>query len=481
MDIPVIILELSVGVLALALLLLDLWTPSQQKRELGWVAVVVLGLVLAGSFLFNTGQGLTAFGGLYVLDGLGMFFKRLFLVAAIAVIVMSMHGADPLAEGVVEYYALVLLALMGMMFAASANDFSLLFVSLELITVTFYVLVAIQRKRLYAIEAGIKYLVMGGLASAFLVYGIALVYGASGTLNYVALAARETELVQSPIFVAGMLLVLIGLGFKIAAFPFQLWVPDVYQGAATPTTAFLAAGSKAAGFILLLRLFGLTCPSLAENWRPLWMILAAMTILYGNLCAIPQRNVKRLLGYSGIAHAGYMLLGLTTLTPEGFAAILFYLAGYLFAVLGVLFVVGQVEGGPRAEDLESLVGLHQRSPLLAAAMALSMVSLAGLPPMAGFFGKFLLLKAVFVQGANDPRFYWLGAVALAGVVTSIYYYLAVVRSLYWANTHLAENHPLVPARATRMSLYCCMIGLIVLGVFPGPVMDWTVQIMAAIL
>jgi NADH-quinone oxidoreductase subunit N len=481
MDISVIILELAVGILALALLLLDLWTPSEQKRDLGWAAVVVLGLVLAGSFLFDTSRSLTAFGGLYVLDGLAMFFKRLSLLAAMAVIVMSMHSADPLLEGIVEYYALTVLALLGMMFAASANDFSLLFVSLELITVTFYILVAIQRKRLHSIEAGIKYLVMGALASAFLVYGIALVYGASGTLSYVQLATREAELVQDPIFVAGMFLVLVGLGFKIAAFPFQLWVPDVYQGAATPTTAFLAAGSKAAGFVLLLRLFGVTCPDLATDWRPLWMVLAVATILYGNLCAIPQRNVKRLLGYSGIAHAGYLLLGLATLSNEGFAAVLFYLAGYIFAVLGVLFVVSQVEGGSQTEDFESLAGLHHRSPVLAGAMALSMVSLAGIPPMAGFFGKFLLLKAVFAQGAADSRFYWLGAIALVGVVISIYYYLGVVRSLYWPRTHLVETDPIIPALATRICVYACMTGMLALGMFPGPVMDWTVQIMAAVL
>jgi NADH-quinone oxidoreductase subunit N len=480
MELPLIILELVVAILGLALLVLDLWTPPAQKRELGWVAVTVLVLVLLGSCLFDGSTAQLAFGGMYVLDGMALFFKRFFLVAAILVLIMAMEYADRLPHGITEYYSLILFALTGMMFAASANDFSLLFVALELITITFYVLAGFQRRQWLSLEAGVKYLIMGALASAFLVYGIALVYGTSTTLGFTALAGKEAALRDNPVFLAGVLLVVVGLGFKVAAFPFQLWVPDVYQGAPLPTMAFLAVGSKAAGFVLLLRVLGSAVPNLANEWRSLWMFLAAATILYGNLCAIPQRNLKRLLAYSGIANAGYLLLGVAALSDEGHAALLFYLAGYLFAVLGALFVLCQILGADQTDDLGLLAGLHRRSPLLAATLTLSLVSLAGIPPLAGFFGKFLLLKAVLARGAEDPRYYGLTAVALVGVVISLYYYLSVVRAIYWSRPATESIEPLAVSRLTRGVLYACLASTLVLGIFPGFFLNWASQVLAAV-
>src|SRR5213078_1124467 len=259
-----------------------------------------------------------------------------------------------------------LFALAGMLFASSANNFALLFVSLELITVTFYVLTSFQRGRLTSLEAGVKYLIIGALSTGFTVFGIALVYGTCGTLDFSKLAAVAAQLAGNKIFLFGLLLVLVGLGFKIAAFPFQIWAPDVYQGAPTPTTAFLATGSKAAGFALLLRVLFIGVPSVTHQWAKLFMVISAITILYGNLCAIPQRNLKRLLGYSSIAHAGYMLLGIAALTSAGQSAVLFYLSGYLFTVLAAFTVVALVLRHLDSEDISGLAGLNQRSPLLAA-------------------------------------------------------------------------------------------------------------------
>jgi NADH-quinone oxidoreductase subunit N len=459
-------LEIGVVLLGLGVLLADLWTPAEQKRLLGYGAAVALGVIwcLSCSALFSTTPPQHAFGQSYVLDGLAMFFKRLFLLAAILVLLMSVEFADRIQAGISEFYALVLFALAGMMLAASADNFVLLFVSLELIAVTFYVLNSFQRDRLQSLEAGVKYLILGALSSAFLVYGIALIYGMGGTMDFATLARSAGVLAAQPLFLFGLLLVLAGLGFKIAAFPFQIWAPDVYQGSPTPATAFLAFGSKAAGFVLLLRLLFRAVPDVAAHWAKLLMVISAITILYGNLCAIPQRNLKRLLGYSSIANAGYLLLGIAALSRAGAAAVLYYLGGYLFTVLAAFTVICLVMREAEAEEIGALAGLSRRSPLLAASLTLAMVSLAGVPPLAGFIGKFLVLAAMIQAGG-----YWLVGVAIVGVVVSLYYYFGVIRAIYWSPAG-SDCAPIAVSRPLQAALYGCMVGMIYLGVFPNAVL-----------
>ena len=268
-------------------------------------------------------------------------------------------------------------------------------------------------------------------------------------------------------FLFGLVLVLVGLGFKIAAFPFQIWAPDVYQGAPAPVTAFLAVGSKAAGFALALRVLFIAVPDITAHWAKLLIILSGASILYGNLCAIPQRNLKRLLGYSSIAHAGYLLLGIAALSAAGRSAVLYYLSGYLFTLLGAFTVICLVMRQADGEDISALAGLHRRSPLLAATMTLAMASLAGIPPLAGFFGKFLLLKAVIEQGPAHPGYYCLAFTALAGVVISLYYYFGVVRAIYWSND-ATDLSPIPVSRPIRVTIYGCIAGMLYLGLFPGP-------------
>ncbi len=472
MNYSLTILEMAVVALGLGLLLLDLWTPIEHRRQLGYAAAAALGFVLLFSFssFVDSGATATAFGGMYVQDGLALFFKRFSLVAAIVVLIMSVEFADRIPAGISEYYALILFALSGMMFAASANDFSLLFVSVELITVTFYVLTSFQRSRLLSLEAGVKYLILGALSSAFLVFGIALVFGTTGTMNFTELAATGSQFLANKIFLLGLLLVLAGLGFKIAAFPFQIWAPDVYQGSPVPTTAFLAVGSKAAGFVLLLRVLFGAVPDITAHWTKLLVVISAVTILYGNLCAIPQRNLKRLLGYSSIANAGYLLLGVAAMSRAGQSAVLYYLAGYLFTVLTAFTVICLVTRQVEDEDISTLAGLNQRSPFLATAMTLAMVSLTGIPPLAGFFGKFLLLKAAVEQGASNHAFYWLVAIAIAGVVISLYYYFGVVRAIYWS-ADAADTFPILISQPMRASLWFCILGMLFLGLFPNTVVD----------
>ncbi|MGA3162913.1 MAG: NADH-quinone oxidoreductase subunit N [Verrucomicrobiota bacterium] len=468
------LMSLEIGVIALGLVLLlaDLWMPAGRRHFLGYAAVAALGLLLAASL---SGYGIcsltgTAFNGMFVEDTLAVFFKRFFLVTAILVLFMSVEFSDRISTGISEYYSLIVFALAGMLFAASANDFAMLFVSIELITVTFYVLTSFQRGRLVSLEAGVKYLILGALSSAFLVFGIALVWGTTGRLNFNELAAVAAQFETNKIFLIGVLFVLVGLGFKIAAVPFQIWVPDVYQGAPTPTTAFLAVGSKAAGFVLLLRVLFTALPDVAKHWAGLLIVISGITILYGNLCALPQRNMKRLLGYSSIAHAGYLLLGVAALSATGQTALLYYLAGYLFTVLAAFIVICVVMRHLESEDIPALAGLNRRSPLLATTMTLAMMSLAGIPPMAGFFGKFLLLKAVIAQGSTNPGYYCLAFTALAGIVISLYYYFGVVRAIYWSKD-VPDLTPIRLSGPIKFSVCVCIAGMFWLGLFPSVVLN----------
>jgi NADH-quinone oxidoreductase subunit N len=309
-----------------------------------------------------------------------------------------------------------------------------------------------------------------------MIFGIALIWGTTGKLNFTELAAVAPQFETSKIFLLGVLLVLVGLGFKISAFPFQIWTPDVYQGAPTPTTAFLAIGSKAAGFVLLLRVLFTAVPNVTHHWENLLIVISGITILYGNLCAIPQRNLKRLLGYSSISHAGYLLLGVAALNADGSAAILYYLAGYLFTVLAAFLVIALVLRHLDAEDISGLAGLNQRSPLLAATMTISMVSLAGIPPLAGFFGKFLLLKSA-VQAAQTTQnhgYYYLVFVALAGVVISLYYYFGVIRAIYWSK-EAKELPPIELSGSAKLAAWVCIAGIFWLGLFPNTVLNLAIQ------
>jgi NADH-quinone oxidoreductase subunit N len=415
---------------------------------------------------------------MYVLDGLALFFKRFFLLAAFLVLLIAVEFSDRIAAGISEYYALIVFALAGMMFAASANDFALLFVSIELIAITFYILTSFQRGQQKSLEAGVKYLILGGAASAFMVFGIALVFGTTGSMNFGEIATKleaTHSLTHNPVLITGSLLVLVGLGFKIAAFPFQFWAPDVYQGSPTPTTAFLSVGSKAAGFVLLLRCFLYCLGEVTFHWEELLMWIAAITILYGSLCAIPQRSLKRLLGYSSIANAGFMMLGVAALSSAGTTAVLYYLAGYLFTVLAVFAVLAIALRGVEGDDISSLAGLHQRSPLLAGTLTVAIVSLAGVPPLAGFLGKFLLLKSVLAQGADNTGYYCLAGVALVGVVISLYYYFGVICAIYWTKPVTAPA-PIEVNLPNRLVLAVCVAGMVLLGMLPARFVNHTANV-----
>jgi NADH-quinone oxidoreductase subunit N len=460
-------LECLLAILALGTLLTDAFWPAGDKRRLGYLLAMLVVAALAVSFLMRPLPE-ALFYGMYRLDVFALFFKRLFLLATAFVLLMGAEFAERFETGVAEFYALVLLAATGMLLIASVNDFILLFVSLELVTITFYILASYLRRQVASLEAGTKYLILGALSSGFTVYGIAFIFGTTGTTNFDQLSAQLSAFSGEPTaaFTVGMLLVLTGLGFKIAAVPFQIWVPDVYQGAPTPVTAFLAVGSKAAGFALVLRVMLAGLLPVSAVWMPLLLVLSAATLLYGNLGAIPQTNIKRLLGYSSIGHAGYMLMGVAALNKLGAEAVMFYLGQYAFTALGAFLVIIAVSGATGSDEIPAYAGLGKRSPVLAVAMFLSLMSLAGVPPLSGFFGKFQLFMAVIERAATDGRYYVLAGIGAASVIVSLYFYLGVAKAIYIQEA--AETTPIPVGPPMRAALYICMAAVIGLGIFQRP-------------
>src|SRR5437016_9709815 len=370
----------------------------------------------------------------------------------------SFPGAT-LQAGLGEFFALPIFTCVGLMYLVSAIDFVFIFVSLELVTISFYVLVSFTRRNPITLEAGTTYLVLSALSTGFLVYGIAWIFGATGQTNLQQIAdALANPTTDQSATLLGMVLVLVALGFKIAAVPFHIWVPDVYQGAPTPVTAYLSVGSKAAGFVVLVRV--LRPFMMLPQMERLLVLIALLTVIYGNLAALPQSNLKRLLAYSSIAHAGYLLIGVACLAGS---AVIFYLVAYLLMTLlsfAVLIVVAQRAG----EQISDFDGLAKRSPFLAFAMLIAMVSLAGVPFTAGFFGKFFIFYAAIAQRQT--------VLVVAGVVTvacGFYYYLKVVRAMYWQPAAKVDN--ISVNVLSRLAMSALIVAIVWLGIYPAPILE----------
>jgi len=464
-------LEVAVLVLGTVILLIESFFSKFDRRYLGYAALVGLALIFLATFFIAPQSTMSSapFWNFYSADATSLFFKRIALATTAGVIVMmfdfaplvssGVQGAAP-QSGLGEFFALPLFTCAGLMWMASAIDFVLIFVSLELVTISFYVLVGFTRRNPASLEAAVKYLVLSAVATGFLVYGITWIFGATGETNLqkIATVLSGTGLEQNAALFGGVL-VIIALGFKIAAVPFHIWVADVYQGAPTPVTAYLSVGSKAAGFIVLLRVLDpfLILPQM----QTLLVAIAVLTLIYGKLAALPQTNVKRLLAYSSIAHAGYLLVAVVSFSGR---AVAFYLVAYLLMTLlsfAVLILVSQ----PAGDQLESFAGLSQRSPFLAFAMLVAMASLAGVPFTAGFLGKFLVFDA-----AIATRHFGLVVVAIVTVGAGFYYYFKVVRAIYW-DAPPASTDKIIVSPLTRVALIALIAGTFVLGVYPQPIFD----------
>ena len=463
-DFQYILPEIVLTAGALLLLIVDLFTSRQHQRVLGWCALAVLGAT-ALTLLQFSGANLVVSRGLLAIDGFAFFFKLIFLGAAAITVLMSSSYLEAEGLKVGEYYFLILCATLGMMFMASGIDLIAIFIGLETMAVAFYILVGYVKPNRRSNEAAVKYFLLGAFSLGLLLYGMSLLYGLSGTTNLRELTATFVAGESDGLLLVAIILVIAGIGFKIAAVPFHMWAPDVYEGAPTPVTAFLSVGSKAAAFAMLLRIFFEGLPGLVEEWRPIFYALAIITMTLGNIAAITQSNIKRMLAYSSIAHAGYILIGVVAGTPRGFTAIFVYLMVYVFMQLGAFAVVTMLRRENVAGDeLKDLSGLYSRYPVAAFAMLFFMLSLGGIPPTAGFMGKFWLFSAAIESG-----YIWLAVVAVGNSAISLYYYIRVIVYM-WLKEEIA-GPPIRVSPAMVAALVITLVGTIVFGLYPGPLFE----------
>ncbi len=475
-----VFLEIAVLIIGVFMLLYEAFASDEKKSFVAWLGISGLTLVLVLSFFSGETVAHAPSGASYLrfyrTDALALFFKRFALLTTIIVLVMSLEYRDVVRRfifgvkneaGVGEFYALPVFTCAGLMWMVSAVDFVQIFVSLELVTISFYILVSYMRRSPGSLEAGVKYLILGALSTGFLVYGITWIFGITGETNLdrIALKLQTLHAFNTPLLF-GVMLILAGLGFKIAAAPFQIWVPDVYQGAPTPITAFLSVGSKAAGFVVLLRVLEtfLAAPFLRDKILAVVAALAALTLIYGNLAALPQNNLKRLLAYSSIAHAGYLLIAVASIGAIGSGeAVAFYLAGYLLMTLLSFLVITVVANAAGGDDISDFNGLGRRAPGLAFALLIAMLSLAGVPLTAGFFGKFFVFSVALQQ-----HHYALVAIGIVTVGAGFYYYLKVVRAMYWLEPRETTRIP--AAGLTKFTIGVLTALIFLLGVYPQPVL-----------
>ena len=455
--------EIAVAAFGLLILLLDLVTPKQTKAALavlGFIGVVVAAALSASLIGVNE----TAFSGALVVDAFAIYFKLLILFALGLVLLTSVEyvGRWGLAQG--EYYALVLFAAVGMMLLASTRELITIYLSLELTTLALVALVALARSQPASSEAGLKYLLLSVLASATLLYGIAILYGLTGTTVLADIAAKLTGGAFGSAALIALALVVAGFGFKIAAVPFHMWVPDVYQGAPTPVTAFLSVGSKAAGFAVVVRVFTVAFAPSEQVWPLVFAVLSALTMTLGNVVALRQSNIKRMLAYSSIGQAGYAMMGLAASSAFATSSLLLFLLSYAITNLGAFAAVIAFSNEIGSDEIADYNGLSRRSPLLALVLTLCLVSLAGIPPMVGFVGKLYLFTAVFNQGLV-----WLVVLAVLNSAISVFYYIRPVRNAYFGEP--SDDRPMSPALPTKLGLAMAFVCVLAVGLYPAPALS----------
>ena len=429
--------EIIVSVTILLLIVLDL--IAQSKRSLALIAVAGCAAALIATCDLYYAQPGWLFHRMMVLDNFSLFFKVFALTATILCIWMSLGSNEIKQVYQGEYYALLLTCALGMFFMASASNLLMAYLSLELVSLTSYVLTGFLPRNRRSTEAALKYLIYGGVASGTMIYGMSWVFGMTGSLDYAAIqtALQQPEINKAALFIA-FVFIMAGFGYKIVFVPFHMWSPDVYQGAPTPFTAFLSVASNAAGIAIMVRFFfpgvsrmvpgGEWAFTAGVEWPHVLLFVSMITMTVGNLCALNQRNLKRMLAYSGIAHAGYMLMGLAVLTNEGLSAILFYVVVYLIMNLGAFLVVGMIANVTGGEDIDGYRGLAWRGAVVpAVCLAVFLLSLTGLPPFAGFIGKFFLFAAVLKEGGV---FVILALVAVLNSVVSLYYYAKIIKTMF---------------------------------------------------
>ena len=461
--------EITLFLLAGLVLGLDLiWRPS-RRGALGWIAAIGVGLILIATGLFSRpgAEPQLVLGGMVRHDWTAFAFRTLILFATGVSCLLSIRLAGIGDRG--EYYALMLVSAMGMSLMASAADLIMLYLAIETTSIPLYVLAGFLKGDDKSAESGLKYFLFGALTSTVMLYGFSLLYGMTGETQIYRLADALRAAHPSPAsLIAVALLVLVGFSFKVAAVPFHFWTPDVYEGAPTPITAFVSTASKAAGFAVLFRVMTLAFPSIEEFWAPALAGIAAATMTLGNLLAIPQKNIKRLLAYSSISHAGYALIGLVALSSLGRGSMLFYLLAYIVTNLAAFAVVILFAHSAGTEQIADYAGLSRRSPGLALALLVAFLSLAGMPPLAGFVAKFYVFAAAVESGLI-----WLAFLGVLNAIVGLYYYLTVLKVVYLYRSP-EEAKPIVVPTAQAVALAACVGAILLVGIASGPWLDWGV-------
>jgi NADH-quinone oxidoreductase subunit N len=476
-DLTAILPTLILVIWGMGLLLASLAIPHRYRGSIPWLAILGLGVSFVVSLL-RWDRPVPGFHSVVILDNYSLFLTIVFTIAGALTVLLSFQYLRDRGIDRSEYYPLLLLSISGMTLMASVNDLAILFIALELLSIPLYILAGFARPAPESEESALKYFLLGAFSSAFLIYGIALVYGGTGTTALPEM--MEGAMGGNVLLVlVGTGLVLAGLAFKVAAVPFHMWTPDVYEGAPTPITGFMSVGAKAAGFAALGRVFLLTLPALSSEWTPAVAVLAALTMILGNVVALSQTNIKRMLAYSSIAHAGYLLMGVAASNGRGLSGMLFYLLAYAFTNLGTFAILAMM-ARPEGEDLSfaPYTGLARRQPWLAAAMALFMFSLTGIPPTGGFIGKYYLFWA-----AVEADLIWLAVVGVLTTVVSAFFYLRVVVIMFFDT----GSHDVAPNLYTTLLIAVILTaaGTLLLGLWPGPALDlaqdsvWTVLKQAA--
>jgi NADH-quinone oxidoreductase subunit N len=494
-DLLLIAPELILTACACVALVMEVILPYRKSKltayfSLAGVALAFISLAVQWRGLSGSGLPADAFYGMVRIDGFALLFKAIFLISAALAIGISTRFLDIEGEQHGEYYSLILFATVGMMFIACGYDLISMYISLELMALTFYVLVAFTKREKKSNEAAMKYFLLGAFSSGVLLYGMSLIYGITGSTNIGEIGSTISKLVPDmqtaaaalrqggngelanlrPLLLFGMIALSAGLFFKVAAVPFHMWAPDVYEGAPTSVTAFLSTGSKAASFALYARIFSEALGGMREDWAPLLGLVAAITIMVGNWAAVTQENSKRLLAYSSISNAGYLLLALIADNEFGRIGLIVYLFVYTLMNMGAFGVIISLRRrGIIGDNVDDLTGLGQKAPLMAAMMAIFMLSLGGLPMTGGFIGKYFLFGGLLQRGAADGKtwYYWLAGWAILNTVVSFYYYVRFIKVVDLGD-RIADNKPLALSPALQVALAVSVVGVIVIGVYPQP-------------
>jgi NADH-quinone oxidoreductase subunit N len=492
-DLRLIAPELILTVCACVALVMEVILPYRKSKLTAYFSLIGVALAFVSLALqwWGGAIGVDGFYGMVRLDGFAILFKAIFLISAALAIGISTRFLDIEGEQHGEYYSLILFATVGMMFIACGYDLISLYISLELMALTFYVLVAFTKREKKSNEAAMKYFLLGAFSSGILLYGMSLIYGVAGSTNIGEIGRSLSEVfarIESdnniaglrPLLLLGMIALGAGLFFKVAAVPFHMWAPDVYEGAPTSVTAFLSTGSKAASFALYARIFNEALPAMRADWAPLLGLVAAITIMVGNWAAVTQENSKRLLAYSSISNAGYLLLALVANNEYGRIGLVIYLFVYTLMNMGAFGVIISLRRrGIIGDNVDDLTGLAQKAPLMAAMMTIFMLSLGGLPVTGGFIGKYFLFGGLIQQGAIDHKswYYWLAGWAIINTVVSFAYYFRFIKVMYLGD-RIADNKPLALSPALQVSLIVCLIGVIAVGILPHQVLKLTRDLVA---